>query len=51
MEGFNFAALDFSSASNPLAQMEWADTGVGSNSSESNACRKSGQSGICPRSD
>ena len=34
MEGFNFAAYDFSPASNPLAQMEWADTGAGSNSPE-----------------
>ena len=34
MEGFNLAAQDFSPASNPLAQMEWADTGAGSNSPE-----------------
>ena len=34
MEGFNFAALDFSPASNPLERMEWADTRAGTNSPE-----------------
>ena len=34
MEGLNFAVEDFSSASNPLARMEWTDTGAGSYSPE-----------------